>query len=147
MQLTVAPQAAADGGPSAYLDAAQDRLHAQVEAALAPLHAGPARSPRSERVRRALRDLDLAWPDAIRGEQFGCPCHSSYTIGGWELFIADDGTPRCAGGCPPEKVLEALGIRARGDGGDGGDGRSRPRLRTRTGHGCRREGLLGGRVL
>lgn len=141
MQLTVAIPAAADDGPSTYLDAAQDRFLARVEAALTPLHAGP---PRSERVRRALRDLDLAWPDAIRGEQFGCPCHSSYTIGGWELFVADDGTPRCMGGCPPGRVLSALGLDGRGDGGDGG---SRPRLRTRTGHGCRREGLLGGRVL
>ncbi len=95
---------------SAFLEAAQDRLHAQVEAALAPLHAGPARSPRSERVRRALRDLDLAWPDPIREEQYGCPCHSSYTIGGWELFVADDGTPRCMGGCPAEKILAALSV-------------------------------------
>lgn len=110
MQLTVAPQAAADGGPSAYLDAAQDRFHDLVEAALTPLHAGPRRPPRSERVRQALEDLDLAWPDAIRGEQFGCPCHSSYTIGGWELFVADDGTPRCMGGCPAEKILAALSI-------------------------------------
>jgi len=95
---------------SAYLDAAQDRLHARVEAALTPLHAGPERSPRSERVRRALRDLDCAWPDPIRGEQFGCPCHSSYTIGGWELFVADDGTPRCMGGCSARKILAAFSI-------------------------------------
>lgn len=130
---------------SAYLDAAQDRLHARVEAALAPLHAGPERSPRSERVRRALRDLDLAWPDALRGgEQLACPLHSSWSIGGWELFVDDHGRPRCTGGCSPGRVLEALGLDGRGD---GGDGRSRPRPRTRTGHGCRREGLLGGRVL
>lgn len=103
----VALAAAADEG---FLDAAQDRHHARVEAALAPLHAGPERSPRSERVRRALRDLDLAWSDPIREEQFGCPCHASYSIGGWELFVADDGTPRCTGGCPPEKVLAALSI-------------------------------------
>lgn len=103
----VALAAAADEG---FLEAAQDRLHARVEAALAPLHAGPARSPRAARVRRALRDLDCAWPAAIRGEQFGCPCHSSYTIGGWELFVADDGTPRCMGGCPAEKILDALSI-------------------------------------
>lgn len=95
---------------SAYLDAAQDRLHARVEAALAPVHVGPERSARSERVRRALRDLDCAWPDAIRGEQFGCPRHSSYTVGGWELFVADDGTPRCMGGCSAEKILDALSI-------------------------------------
>jgi len=92
---------------SAFLEAAQDRLLARVEAALDPLPVGP---ERSERVRRALRDLDLAWPDPIRDEQYGCPCHSSYTIGGWELFVADDGTPRCMGGCPAEKILDALSI-------------------------------------
>ncbi len=89
---------------TAYLEAAQDRLHAQVEAARAPLPFSP------ERVRRALEDLDLAWPDAIRGVQYGCPLHSAYMIGGWELFVADDGTPRCMGGCPAEKILAALGI-------------------------------------
>lgn len=107
MQLTVAIPVAADDGPSTFLDTAQDRLHAQVEAALEPLHVGP---ERSERVRRALRDLDLAWPDPIRDEQYGCPLHGSWSIGGFELFVDDDGRPRCVGSCPAGRVLAALSI-------------------------------------
>lgn len=64
----------------------------------------------AELVRQALRDRDLAWPCATRGEQYGCPCHSNGSTGGFELFVDDRGRPRCAAECPADRVLAALGL-------------------------------------